>query len=532
MSVCVCVSDTFHIQSSECLPLSEQIWSQTGGNPFFLQQLLHAYHEQGLIHFDYHQGRWKWELTKLHLTQLNDLTSVVDLLGIRVKQLRSELQEILKKAACLGHRFSLSILCVLLQQDDKSATAREIWPLVQMGLLVTLEKASDIFRLAASNEKLIPPSLEIEHKGMIKQQHEEVQQQKQQRAMEEQQQEEQQQQTCICSSLPSSDICFRFLHDSVQQASYQLMDSSEGQHKHLLIGRLLLNHCGENEKELSSHLLDIVDQFAEASSLLIHECDAAEVIQVIELCVKAAKQAKEVTAYQPAQRYLEVAFGLLKHMNKRENRTHEEGGREGEESKIIIMEEEGRDNNKREDSCIGNDEDKSSSSSSSINDNDNVNISSSIWHQYYSLCLAVCIALAEICYMVSELSRCEDIVLAALPHANNVEDRVKLLRVKFISLTLCADDNDRCIEVGQQILHELHAPLLDVDDPRALAVLSRDPADLLTLPEMTDTHQLFLMQHMQEMHVPIYLTEDPQLYTQLVLTSMHYSFEQVRFHMG
>src|SRR5207249_8909813 len=64
--VAVLITDSFHTESERATALAELIHEKTAGNPFFVIQFISALVEEGLLTFDYDQGRWSWELNRIH----------------------------------------------------------------------------------------------------------------------------------------------------------------------------------------------------------------------------------------------------------------------------------------------------------------------------------------------------------------------------------------------------------------------------------------------------------------------------------
>ncbi len=91
-------------------------------------------------------------------------------------------------------------------------------------------------------------------------------------------------------------IELEFPHDRVQQAAYSLMKESEQRKTHLEIGRLLLNQRGVNDEII----FDIVNHYNEGVELIT---DDKEKKQLAELNLKAAIHARNSSAYESALNY-------------------------------------------------------------------------------------------------------------------------------------------------------------------------------------------------------------------------------------
>jgi predicted ATPase len=120
------ICDAFKCTPDYCKDLVEVVTRSTHGNPFFasmlshsltfvdqmIGQLLSAFYRDGIIFFDPQTRKWRWDLSQVGTkSQLTD--NVVDLLVIGIKQLPTEVQELLRIASCVGNSVSLSVLSAI-----------------------------------------------------------------------------------------------------------------------------------------------------------------------------------------------------------------------------------------------------------------------------------------------------------------------------------------------------------------------------------------------------------------------------------
>ena len=84
--------------------------SKTTGNPFFAIQFLSALFEEGLLTFDHVEGRWSWDLNRIHAKGYTD--NVVDLMVRKLTRLVPETQNALQQLACLGNSAEFTMLRV------------------------------------------------------------------------------------------------------------------------------------------------------------------------------------------------------------------------------------------------------------------------------------------------------------------------------------------------------------------------------------------------------------------------------------
>src|SRR5262245_13569887 len=88
------IADSLHCQPEQAIPLAQLIHAKTAGNPFFAIQFISALAEEGLLIFDYGEGRWSWDLNRIHAKGYTD--NVVDLMVEKLSRLPIETQNALQ----------------------------------------------------------------------------------------------------------------------------------------------------------------------------------------------------------------------------------------------------------------------------------------------------------------------------------------------------------------------------------------------------------------------------------------------------
>lgn len=98
-----------HELDEDGIELASEITSQTGGNPFFVGEILRSLVESRILVFDETAGRWKiGPSTALRLPQ-----SVRDVIERRVQRLGDGVRELLVPAAVIGNSFDVELLSEL-----------------------------------------------------------------------------------------------------------------------------------------------------------------------------------------------------------------------------------------------------------------------------------------------------------------------------------------------------------------------------------------------------------------------------------
>ncbi len=115
------------------VPLSLLVHEKTGGNPFFLLQLLATLHQEGLL-APGDGGGWRWDAEGVQARGYSD--NVVDFMVRKLRQLPEEEQHLLLLAAHVGNSFSLPMLGTLAGLVAVEEVERRLEPSLQEGLLV------------------------------------------------------------------------------------------------------------------------------------------------------------------------------------------------------------------------------------------------------------------------------------------------------------------------------------------------------------------------------------------------------------
>ncbi|MEG4281640.1 AAA family ATPase [Microcoleus sp. A006_D1] len=266
-SVMQLVRDTLGNETEKLNSLAELIFSKTGGNPFFITQLLSTIHSEKLLAFNFTVGAWEWDIREIETAGIADY-SVVELVARNLQKLPEETQQVLKLAACIGNRFCLENLAIV-RGKSGSETAADLWDALQAGLILPMSDAYKIPLVEESDSGRQSDGDEV-------------------------------------ASRAQSPISYRFLHDRVQQATYSLIPDSQKKQTHLKIGSLLLNSTPPSE--IAENIFDIVNQLNIGVEFITNQSQRDE---LANFNLIAGKKAKSSAAYEAALKYFNSGIGLL-----------------------------------------------------------------------------------------------------------------------------------------------------------------------------------------------------------------------------
>ncbi|MFK8186213.1 MAG: AAA family ATPase [Phormidesmis sp.] len=250
-------ADSLLCSADVAKPLAQLVYQKTQGNPFFTTQFLQGLHEEGCIEFELNTGYWQCDLTKIK--QLGLTNDVVEFMVSRLEKLSEETQTALKLAACLGNRFDLKTLVVACQQTQP-VVAQHLWQALQEGLIIPENQTYKFFQGNAPQDSL---------SGDIK-------------------------------------ICYRFLHDRVQQAAYALIPEEQKSMTHYRMGQHLIAEMSESEQQ--DYLFELINHLNLGQHFIV---DDDERERLAQLNLQAGEKALASVAYVAAIDYLETGIKLL-----------------------------------------------------------------------------------------------------------------------------------------------------------------------------------------------------------------------------
>lgn len=248
------LSETFQRSPTVVAPLADLLLAKTAGNPFFMNEFLHALYLEGLLTVDA-QGHWNWSIARIQQHGLTD--NVVELMVNKIQRLAPAVQTVLQRAACVGNEFDRETVAAVL-------TVTAPAPQGEIEAIAALRTACEeglVFALEADDTNPDP-----------------------------------------AIAVPR----YQFAHDRIQQAAYSLNSEGDRQRLHQAIGQHWQSQA--DFTETSPRLFDVVHQLNLALPLGHTERDRHT---LAHLNLLAGQKAKASAAFVSAFQYLQTGLSLL-----------------------------------------------------------------------------------------------------------------------------------------------------------------------------------------------------------------------------
>jgi predicted ATPase len=267
------VSGVMGMQPEQTSDLSELVWRKTGGNAYFVTEYVEDLHYQDLIAYSFMKTHWEWDLQQIEArTDVSD--NVVALLSRKLGKTTNDVQQVLMYAACLGQVVDRVVLQHIVREEN-----------------IFESKADGTQPSAASDgkdsEQPLANPAEIKQTSRFNKAFKQA----------------------IQDGLVEKTIGdgrYKFSHNRVQQAAYELMpQGEEGACLQIRLGETLLRMSDGGEEWMFFAGVDLLMKFSS------HFSTPESRIRLAQLCLEAGKRAEVKSAFIPATGYLKAGIELL-----------------------------------------------------------------------------------------------------------------------------------------------------------------------------------------------------------------------------
>ena len=243
------VSERLRLPRRYTRPLADIVHRKSLGNAFFATQFISALADDGLLAYSPTDMRWVWDVIGADAKTISD--DVCTVMAQKIESLSTDAQVVLKKASCVGATFDISIIQELLVNMNETKVEKQLNKLSKQGFIIKQMRRNSL-------------------------------------------------------SLRREDLRFRFSHDRIQQAAYNLVPDRDKSDLHSQIGRSF-------QREL--------DQVAGATPALIFRAtdhrnrgkmvDQNDQIDLAKLNARAGDVAYAACAFDSALTYVQKGLELL-----------------------------------------------------------------------------------------------------------------------------------------------------------------------------------------------------------------------------
>ncbi len=247
------LENMLYLPATELQFLTGLMEQKTDGNPFFLLMLLEDLYRDGYLAFSLEKKRWVWD--EKRITQMSLTDNVLDFVSKRIAKLNGDSKDCLHLAACIGSTFNLEDLA-LAQKESATLVIHDLHLALQENLILPTQ-LKDEWSEGVSEAELLKRE-------------------------------------------------YRFQHDKIQQACYELKPVEETNHIHLELARRWV--AAYQPSDAGTRVMAIADQFNKG---LVYVVDAAEKRRIAEFNYEAAQIALQSAAYDISYQYGSMAKSLL-----------------------------------------------------------------------------------------------------------------------------------------------------------------------------------------------------------------------------
>ncbi|KAK4556157.1 Chk1 protein kinase [Recurvomyces mirabilis] len=150
------VTETLHRSKEYCMPLVAVMQEKTGGNPFFLRELLDSGYRKGCIYFCWKCSQWEYGVDKLFEEFSNPDSgrfSSNDFISRRLKELSVDAQTLVCWASIIGNSFTFTMMKYVMACECSRASPAELLPPAAKDAVGGLQACINSFIIMGTDEE-------------------------------------------------------------------------------------------------------------------------------------------------------------------------------------------------------------------------------------------------------------------------------------------------------------------------------------------------------------------------------------------
>ncbi|BDU51265.1 ATP-binding hybrid sensor histidine kinase/response regulator [Haliovirga abyssi] len=231
--------------------LEKICYEKTLGNPFNLKHLLEFLYNSNLLKFNLKNGNWKFDLEKISNLKEN----LSEILKSKIYILSENTKEILKYGVCIGNEFDINIVSKIMKKPLKEIR-EDLWGAIKAEIIVPVSNFYE--------------SLSYEKDGYVN---------------------------------------FKFVHDEIFRAVYDIISKKELQLLHRRIGEMMQENSSEEYK--NKNIFNITEHFNIAKESFNEREYSEKRVWLAEMNFKSGIIAKRSAAYFSAYNYFKKGVNYL-----------------------------------------------------------------------------------------------------------------------------------------------------------------------------------------------------------------------------
>ncbi len=251
--------------------VSAHIYVKTLGNPLYTQQIIGLIKKENIVRFNDTEDK---NLEKLmnYIENIEENQSVLDMVFQRVKRVFSEDMQILKMIGCMSNFFDFHTISLIIKKDRTDAAVL-LSRLIGESILLPVNEKKEIISMSHYIDRINSGSLE--------------------------------------------DLQFKFIHDKIHKAVYDLLDEYEKRETHYYIGKILLSNIPK--EEIKNNIYMVITHINFGLSLIVSNDERST---AAELNYLAGIKAKSMAAFQSAYQFFKTGIEILPEQSNKELTYH------------------------------------------------------------------------------------------------------------------------------------------------------------------------------------------------------------------